>query len=197
MKYTTLENIADYTVRITQVRGLCIEPGKRKKVHPATVKHPAVSPYIPGILHVVVDEEVEDVSKEEPTAPEKTTPEPPPSVPEEPTEPEAPEVEAETEAPSGVEEAAETEVVEETEPVEDEPTAVETAQTEGEDSGQSAGDLREVYISAPGITDANVDAVLAAFPTVDLLAATTKNALVEVGVSKNQAKRVLTWAKSQ
>ena len=55
------------------------------------------------------------------------------------------------------------------------------------------GDLRDKYISAPGITDANVDAVLEAYPTMDALKEATKDALLDCGISKNQTKRLLAW----
>ena len=42
-----------------------------------------------------------------------------------------------------------------------------------------------------------MDLILNAFPTVADLANASKEDLVELGVSKNQAKRAVTWAKTQ
>ena len=176
MKFTELQNYTDGRIAITQVRGLVFSPGEIKKVHPNTVKHPAVRVYIDNGLRVVTEGAA---PTQEPKAPVQTTPAP--------VDPPAPEVSD----PS--EDAA---------PAAPEDTAPDAAPEAGDDSATqsndaSSGDLRDLYVSAPGITESNVDAVLEAFPTVETLKEASKNALVDCGVSKNQAKRVLSWAAEQ
>jgi predicted nucleic acid-binding Zn-ribbon protein len=140
-------------------------------------------------------------SKEEPTAPVTTTSEPEPapisvvetvvetvSIPDEPTV-----VEEVVEQP--IEEApAVEEVVEQ--PIEEAP-AVEETVVSTEAPEPNAESLRGIYLEAPGVTEVNVDLILKAFPTVADLANASKEDLVGLGVSKNQAKRVVTWAKTQ
>ncbi len=59
------------------------------------------------------------------------------------------------------------------------------------------GDLRELYLSAPGITYENVEAILEAFGTIPALIDADKAVLNTLGVSKTQAKKLLAWAKEQ
>lgn len=72
-------------------------------------------------------------------------------------------------------------------------------ETENEDDDtETAGEtLRTAYVEAPGVTDANVDAVMGAFPTFQELAAASKDDLVEVGVAKSYAKKLLDYAAQQ
>ena len=168
MKFVELTNVSPEGLRITQVR-LYFNPGETKKVHPATVKHPSVQQYIGSKLST------DTKQKAEPIAPD-TQPAPEP-------------------APEPVPEDIQPSEVPVEEPVAEPATETEEAPVDTE-AGES-GNLRELYISAPGITEENVEAVLAAFPSVADLAGTTKKALQDCGVSKNSAKRVLEWAKAQ
>jgi len=59
----------------------------------------------------------------------------------------------------------------------------------------SGNDLREDYLSAPGVTEENVDGLLEAFPTKEALSKATKDAVGDLGVSKSYAKRLISWAK--
>lgn len=61
------------------------------------------------------------------------------------------------------------------------------------DDEDEGDDTRALYITAPGITEGNVDAVLEAFPTLDELANAEKDALIEAGVSKSFTSRLLEW----
>lgn len=201
MKLVPLENISKTTVRITQIRNFCVDPGCIIKVHPATVMHPAVSPYIPGTLRVVegaveaVQAPSEIRSEEEPTAPATTISEIEPIS--------TPVVEAAVETtvvpdePTVVEEAVQQPIEEAVEQPIEETTAVEEAVEPVKESEPSAESLRGIYLEAPGVTETNVDLILNAFPTVADLANASKEDLVELGVSKNQAKRAVTWAKTQ
>ena len=173
MKLVKLRNKTSETITITQVRGLSIAPGEVKPVHPATVTHPAVSPYIPGSLEIVGDgavvpkPKVGDVKKAEPKAPE------------------APPSNDTDNAPAN----------EETETSDDEPNAVD--ETQSGDSDETIGDLRDVFVSAPGITEGNVDSLLEFYKSIDELASASEADLIELGVSKSYAKKVLQWAASQ
>jgi hypothetical protein len=54
---------------------------------------------------------------------------------------------------------------------------------------------RELYLTAPGVTEYNVDNILTSFPTLVDLSEASKDILIdECGVSKAYAKRLLTWA---
>jgi len=63
-----------------------------------------------------------------------------------------------------------------------------------DDSQDSDSELRELFLDAPGITEKNVDSVLDSFTTIQELADADEDALVEAGVSKSFAGRVLEWA---
>lgn len=85
MRLVEIKNVSGEHINIAQVRGLSLGPGETTKVHPATVKHPAVARYIGRGLELV-EPKTGDVAKEEPKAPEPPAPEPPkaPSPPPEP-----------------------------------------------------------------------------------------------------------------
>ena len=205
MKLITLKNVTpDEVINITQVRGLRLAPGESKAVYPETVTHPAVSPYIPKKLRVLGDVEVvkkprkdNNLKKVEPTAP---------VVPDSDSVDTAPPVE-DVKTPTDKEPVAEVTIPAET-PVADvidaeavlddvpntEPNASVDAPNDSTD--EAPGNLRDTYLDAPGITEANVDAVLKAYTTVAELATATKNELIAIGVSKNSAKRVISWASS-
>jgi hypothetical protein len=165
MKYVQITNTSSKRIAITQVRGLVLNPGEARMVHPSTAKHPVVSRYISsGNLSVTGE-----VSKEEPakpkkavTAPVETTPVQPEPTPEPESQPIA------TPVP------------------EPEKTVVENDE-----------DLRALYVSAPGVTDENVDAILGIYATVEDLKDASKDDLVELGVSKSYAKRLIDWASEQ
>ncbi len=79
---------------------------------------------------------------------------------------------------------------------EPEATAEEAPQADEVTDEATGMNLRETYVSAPGITDSNVDAVLEAFPTQKELATASTDALVEAGVSKSYTKKLRKWASS-
>lgn len=81
------------------------------------------------------------------------------------------------------------------EPIADETVVEEPTEEEPQESDGT--DLRDVYLTAPGITDENVDAVLDKFPTYDELAQASKTALTKLGVSKSYASRLKGWATDQ
>ena len=57
--------------------------------------------------------------------------------------------------------------------------------------------LRDAFIEAPGITDANVDDIMGVYPTFEDLADATKEDLIELGVAKSYAKKLLDWIAEQ
>ena len=160
MKLVKVTNVSDRRINVSQVRGLALDPGESTKVRPETVKHPAVARYIGRGLEL--DEQTDDVTKAEPTAPAAP-------VRRRPKPPAAPPVE---------------------------PKAKEEEETEEEDDEdeEASGDLRETFVSAPGITESNVDDVMAAFPTIEALADADKDALAEAGISSAYTGRLLKWA---
>ena len=158
MKFSGLENYSKARISITQVN-LRWEPGQIHRVHPATVTHPAVSPYIGNGLREVQEEIAE--TKVEPKAPVHAPVTPPPAEP--PKE----------------------------EPPKDEPPKEEPPADDNETAGIS---LREVFVEAPGITDANVDSVMGVFSTIAELATASKEDLIDLGVAKSYAKKLLAWA---
>jgi hypothetical protein len=63
---------------------------------------------------------------------------------------------------------------------------------------ETAGNLREAYLAAPGVSDENVEAILNAFPTFKDLADAPVSKVQEVsGLSKSASKRLQTWASSR
>jgi hypothetical protein len=80
---------------------------------------------------------------------------------------------------------------------EPEPAPEPAPESEPEPTPAVVEDLRDLYLSAPGITDGNVDAVLEKYPTLDMLKAATKEDLVDCGISKNASKRIKDWADEQ
>lgn len=205
MKLIPLNNVSGQKLRIVEAR-LVFEPGQEKKVHPATVKHPAVLKYIKrGWLTQGTQETIEKAEPKAPVAPQAQPPVAPPQDPTEPnagTEDGAPEGNDEI-TPESTEAALEDASVDSAEEgaeddddaSDDQPSYADPEVTVADAEG--SGNLRELYLSAPGITDNNVDAVLQAFESVELLAAASKSDLLDVGVSKNSAKKVLGWAKDQ
>jgi hypothetical protein len=175
MKLIPLTNVSGAKLRIAAAR-LVFEPGQTKKVHPATVQHPAVQKYIGGYLKQGTQE---TVAKAEPKAP-VAQPAAKPTVALPVSEPNA----SKEETPVPV-----------NEPTVSDP---ETTQVDNSDSAQDeSGNLREVFLSAPGITDKNIDAVLAAFDSLELLAAADEDDLIDCGISRSYAKRVVDWAESE
>jgi hypothetical protein len=71
---------------------------------------------------------------------------------------------------------------------EEEPEAEEVEEEEEDDN------LQATYLNAPGITERNVEEVLAKFPTIEALAGASEDELVDAGVRKSFAGRVLEWA---
>ncbi|RKY28720.1 MAG: hypothetical protein DRP83_00030 [Planctomycetota bacterium] len=55
-------------------------------------------------------------------------------------------------------------------------------------------ELRELFLSAPGITEKNVNAVLDAYTNLQELADASEEDLVAAGVTKSFAGRVVEWA---
>jgi hypothetical protein len=176
MKMVELKNVGDSRISVRQVRGFALDPGDSKKVPPATAAHPAVKRYIGRGLELV------GASKEEPKAPAPPVTEPP-QTPDSDTEP-TPDSDEET----GADEETEDDSNEETE--ED--------STDEEPVDETAGiDLREDYLSAPGVTEANVDGLLERYPTLETLAVATKETLCDLGVAKSYTNRLVSWASEQ
>ena len=108
-----------------------------------------------------------EASKEEPKAPAQTAPE------------KTPEKKPETKS-----DADET-----TEP------KTESDEKKDDDGEKTSGNsLREEYLSAPGVTEDNVDGLLEKYPTKKKLSKAIKGDLGDLGVSKSYAKRLIGWA---
>ena len=58
-------------------------------------------------------------------------------------------------------------------------------------------DIHEELLKLSAAKDANVDAVMGAYPTFEELAQASKEDLVELGVAKSYAKKLITWAEEQ
>ncbi len=82
-------------------------------------------------------------------------------------------------------------------PVVAEPTPEPVADAPEDPPEESGVDLRELYVSAPGITDRNVDDILELFPTLEELKDASKYDLTAAGVSKSYAKKLREWASDQ
>lgn len=172
MKMSDLRNDTGARLSIPQIRGLVFEPGETKKVHPATVLHPAVSRRIGKGLTLVEPTQM----KVEPSisAPVLSVP----------IIPEVPKLVAEPEP-----------VIQAPLPAEPEPEPkVEPPKVVEETVGKS---LRETYLLAPGVTEVNVDALLEACPTLEKLANANREKLCDLGVSVSYTKRLKTWANTQ
>lgn len=171
MKLVPLENISGkrlvFPIRGIDGKRLVFDAHETKYVSPATVKHPAVSIFIGGGLKVVGNE-----------TQEKEVPKPKELVPTTLPKESAPVPTSENE-PSTDDEQSEPE-----EPVDT-------------SAGEVSEDLHDLYVSAPGITDSNVNAVLDSFTTVTELADASEHDLLEAGISRSYVKRLRKWARSQ
>ena len=179
-----LTNVSGAKLRIAAAR-LVFEPGQTKKVHPATVQHPAVQKYIGGYLKQGTQE---TVAKAEPTAPVARPATPPPAA------PPVSEPNAGKEEPKDVVDETPVDDPEITEVINDDDDEI----IDNDDSdADESGNLREVFLSAPGITDKNIDAVMESFDSLELLAVADEDDLTACGISKSYAKRVIDWAESE
>lgn len=76
-----------------------------------------------------------------------------------------------------------------------EPIASESNDTLDEEPIVGAGEpLRDKFLAAPGITESNVEDILAMYPTEDELASATKDDFLTLGVAKSYAKKLVEWA---
>jgi excinuclease UvrABC nuclease subunit len=67
-----------------------------------------------------------------------------------------------------------------------------------ESQKETAGNLQEAYLAAPGISEENVQAILSAFPTFAALAtAPVSEVQAASGLSKSACRRLQTWASSK
>jgi hypothetical protein len=206
MKFVEVRNVTRDRIVIPAIRGLAFEPGEVKKVNPATVKHPAVSSRIGRGLTLVTSSQGEEPKAPIPTVTEppkvvvileppkvvEVAPEPPPPPPI--VEPEIIPVVAVPEPPQAV--AVETESPKPVEPEAEpmpvsEPPVMETPM-------ETAGNLQEAYLAAPGISEENVEAILTAFPTFAALSSATLSSIQEAsGLSKTASRKLRDWASSQ
>lgn len=176
MKMIEIKNVSGTKISIRQVRNLAFEPGETKKVHPATVTHPAVSRYIGKGLELV------EPTKEEPTAP-------------------APSIPVVKKAKATVKKSVKKVSLPEPKPEPLAPVAEPTPEPETKTSAadeETAGtNLREKYLLAPGVTNANVDALLEACPTLEQIVEMSRDELSDLGVSITYIKRLKSWAQLQ
>lgn len=167
MKFIELENVSKSQIVIKPAR-LTFKTGEKKKVHPCMLAYPSIGNLIGNGLLVVSKEEAPVV---EPKAPEPTTPAKVEPIQSKVSEPIATPSTGSTKADNDS-----------------------TAESVDQSSGQN---LREIYISAPGITEDNVDAILEVYPVFDELKKATKAKLLELGVHKSQAKKLVSWVADQ
>jgi len=67
-----------------------------------------------------------------------------------------------------------------------------------ESQQETAGNLQEAYLAAPGVSEENVQAILAAFPTFAELAQASLSVVQEAsGLSKKASGKLKDWAASQ
>lgn len=78
-----------------------------------------------------------------------------------------------------------------TEPIAGEAASILDMEPEEETAGES---LREAFIAAPGITESNVDAIMAKYTTIGDLADATQKDLQRLGVAKSFTKKLIRWA---
>jgi hypothetical protein len=78
-----------------------------------------------------------------------------------------------------------------------EPTTEPDADASDDEPEETGVDLRELYVSAPGITEKNVEDILALFPTLEELRDADKDDLIAAGVSKAYVKKLSAWASDQ
>lgn len=172
MKLVELENVSEKRISIMQV-SLRMNPGQKKRVHPTIAEHPSVVPYVGNGLKVNTDEDTVE-TRVEPIAPVASI---------EPVKPILDILDVPAETPETPEI-----VVAPEEPKE------EAVQVEKETDGTS---LRIAFVEAPGVTDANVDDIMGVFSSFAELADASKDDLVELGVAKSYAKKLLEFAANQ
>lgn len=181
MRMVELRNVTGGTLKISQIPGLVFAPGETRKVSPATVKHPAVSQHIGKGLEIV--------TPEEPKAPVPPTPAAPVSAPAVAPAPkvEKKAVEATPPPPAPVAPV----------PPPTEPKPVEEAAPSSEPEETVGTSLRKLYLSAPGVSEDNVDEVVARFPSVKKLSYAKKSELTGCGISKTDTAALKEWALSR
>lgn len=184
MKFVEVKNDTGKQLSITAIRGLVFLPGEVKKVSPATVKHPAVSSYIGRGLTLVTSSQGEEPKAPIPSAAVPTTAPVPAPEPEQVPEPVlapvlVPVLDVVPAAPAAEPMPA------------PEPPVMESQQ-------ETAGNLQEAYLAAPGVSEENVQAILATFPTFADLALSSISAIQDAsGLSKKASGKLKDWAASQ
>lgn len=68
---------------------------------------------------------------------------------------------------------------------------------ETKDKVMDGKDLRKLYMTAPGMSEAVVDAMVDQFPTPSLLAQASKTVLTDLGIPKNLQAKLKFWAQEQ
>lgn len=177
MRMVELRNVTGGRLAISQIPGLVFAPGETRKVSPATVKHPAVSQYIGKGLEIV--------TQEEPKAPVQPTPAAPVSAPA--VAPASKVEEKAVEAPPPPAPVAPV-------PLPAEPMPVEEAAPSSEPEETVGTSLRKLYLSAPGVSEDNVDEVMARFPSVKKIANAKKSDLASCGIAKTDTAALKDWA---
>jgi len=179
MRLVELRNTTGKQLVISQLPGMVFAPKETKKVSPATLKHPAMSQYIGRGLELVTSPE-----KVEPIAPVPPIPVAPVYV--------APAKEI---SPAPIPTPEPVKVLE-PEPV---PTFVSIAAAVSScEPDETVGtSLREIYLSAPGVTEENVDALLARFPEIKDVPTAKKFELSDCGIRKADTAALKDWASNQ
>lgn len=190
MKFVEIKNVSTSAISISQIRGFRLAPGESMKVHPATAAHPAVRQFIPpqGSSLELVTQGGPNTAEVEPIAPanpQVSAPQPVPEVAPAPAEvaPVVEEVPVTEEVVGEASEQGTPEVAEASEPVQ-EPAP--------EMAGKS---LRDVFAAGPGVTEDNVDSLLAAFSSAEELSTASKDQLMDLGWTSSSAKKLISWAK--
>jgi hypothetical protein len=179
MRLVALRNTTGKQLVVSQLPGMVFKVDETKKVSPATLKHPAMSQYIGRGLELVTSPE-----KVEPKAPVPPIPVAPVSV-----APAKEMVPAPTPIPEPVK-AVEPESV---------PATVSTVEPSPScEPDETVGtSLREIYLSAPGVTEENVDALLFRFPEIKDVPTAKKHELSDCGIHKADTAALKAWASNQ
>jgi len=170
MKLVNLKNQTSKRINIVAIRNLTFSPGEAKKVHPSVASHPAVRRYLNAGILVTFKEKavIEPIAETVVSVPE----------------------------PKIIKVIS---VVETPEPIE-EPVIEPIAEIEESNDPEvltTELNMRSIYLAAPGITEANVDAIVNEYATMDDLKKTDSSTLKKLGVKNNQVKKVLNWVKKQ
>lgn len=164
MKLVPLKNMTQGRLVFPDLRDMNFEVGETKRVPPAMLSHPSIA------RRLGKGKELSTPENTDKHIPKVTEPKAPDSTPAMPPEKKA-------------------------KPVEPIADLKKAPVLEEEPKGEPAGDpLREAFLAGPGITESNVSAIMDEFPSIKDLSGTSREKLLNLGVSKFFVKKLLEWA---